>query len=113
MQEIKFRAWNMDQMVWVYFTFVELLAGKAYGQRLTNWGQYTGVKDNSEEPIEVYEGDILQRGNEKPERIYLKQCMWYLSEAKDDQEKDSFVVPSDIFMKRVVGNIYQNSDLLK
>lgn len=72
-------------------------------------------------PVEVYEGDILrwkdwdQEGTEKPDYYVVQrqdsnigfQCY------RNGKELDIFQPISDIFDFEIVGNIYENGDLLK
>jgi len=74
--------------------------------------QYTGLKDKNGE--EIYEDDIVERGNifsgtTKKMKVYWNQngCGWSLKSEKFN------MAMSDLCDLRVIGNIYENPELLK
>lgn len=74
MREIKFRAWNGEQMQYScliagaeYFNALGILADeefakKTYGVKEWKVMQYTGLEDS--QGVEIWEQDIVQRGDE-------------------------------------------------
>ena len=121
-REIKFRAWDtvdkwMDNHFWVYSEGSAYdIPDKTHNTPHTEVEQkpnliimqYTGLKDCN--GVEIYEGDILRDdGNE---------CLWLVgfSErgcfiAHDPDDRRDFVLLDDYEFK-VLGNIYENPELL-
>nr|DAF89160.1 MAG TPA: YopX protein [Podoviridae sp. ctP1X6] len=127
MREIKFRAWhkekkeivdveeidfmnkvinyidndyenNRQEIRGAYFEDIELM-------------QYTGLKDKNNK--EIYEGDVLSNGNdEKPYKVIFENGS-FRAEFEGDFEEYSFYL-IDIVAQHceIVGNIYQNPELL-
>jgi len=113
MREIKFRAWDKWQKEWMYFTI-----GQVWGQDLKErylafcingekFYEFTGLKDKKGK--EIYEGDILQwcdTTNVK-DRWEVKETNggWYPFIENMTTDKP--------FRYEVIGNIYENSELLE
>lgn len=114
MREIKFRAWDKEQekMYYVPAIYFSLkVAALGMGKDSIEVGfdnvelmQYTGLKDKNGK--EIYEGDIVEwftKGNEK-ERA---QVSWWSYPGHWGWW------PNNIYSMEVIGNIYENPELLK
>ncbi|PIM93103.1 hypothetical protein CI111_02925 [Fusobacterium animalis] len=73
--------------------------------------QYTGLKDKNNK--EIYEGDILSDGNdEKPYKVIFENGS-FRAEFEGDFEEYSFDLIDVVAQGcEIVGNIYENSELL-
>lgn len=106
-REIKFRAWNNKiKMMSKSFTFGQVLNfNDQTFKQYTNEEivmQYTGLKDKKEK--EIYEGDITDEGVV----IYHPEYLGFFVERNEE------CVPLyDFAFVEVLGNIYENSSLLK
>jgi uncharacterized phage protein (TIGR01671 family) len=118
MREVNFRAWNKDYKV---MEEVDMNYWYNFNNNLYILMQYTGLED--ENGKEIYEGDILeetitdpQNGDELPYRKFL--VFWagsYASFALKDllNEDNDQETMWDIVGLKIVGNIYENPELLE
>jgi hypothetical protein len=120
-REIKFRAWNRDAKTMDYDPGVdvdwsrvpvnallanEVSTGLGY---VTNYVfmQYTGLKDKN--VVEIYEGDIVVApGGRRWSIVYLGDRFVL----EDNLPGDPVHVPYSLVDCEVIGNIYQNPELL-
>ena len=125
MREIKFRAWikNEKRMDWVsIMQFIGLgrktvilnnkgIAGGDYSFADIVLMQFTGLKDKGGK--EIYEGDILDNSSQT-----IKVCWdsiggkWF-GHYVDKKRTSSFWVGEEFKKYKVIGNIFENSKLLK
>lgn len=125
MREIKFRAWDLknDKMRdWddVKYSWAFSVLGESDKQI---WMQFTGLKDKNGK--EIYEGDIFQcrSGDNKADmqgEIYFDEGCFRMKygyqKPREGQKTDYFlssVIENDGAKEiEVIGNIYENSELL-
>ncbi len=126
-RDIKFRAWDIDRKTMIYDAIVlesNLIKHRASLDNSKNvvWLQYTGIK-------EIYEGDILRSINhyEGKEPFYLYHIVKYdtnysgfMAIHKDNKENTTgngniqlWVYIKNISNFEIIGNIYENPNLLK
>lgn len=133
MREIKFRAWSPENKELIYFDnkkaakdryiaghLMMLMANEHYvGKDLLM--QYTGLKDDN--GVEIYEGDILRAGEDN---FIIKaqwsdkgfwQCQYYYKGEKNKTDGLVYAIKSRAKALDckclVIGNIYENHDLLE
>lgn len=107
MREIKFRIWDINARKWLKSFNIDLLDIPKFN--LAEVNQYIGLKDKNNK--EIYEGDIVTLHNGKYKVIF-------------NTEEARFVL-KDVFFEmdipftnnnnkriEVIGNIYENSELL-
>lgn len=104
-REIKFRAWNPIQQELEYYTLNDLCYNSNRPDIcLEGWQEYTGFADMDGK--EIYEGDILKRFKKNGEPYMRKYPVIHYS----DEELCGLDFREE---KRVIGNIYENPELLE
>lgn len=110
MRDLKFRAWDYTRGKFWYFSVDDTIADIRRVLSLSEWNdlvkqQYTGLKDRNGK--EIYEGDIMEyfsglvpKGTNNIKRVIVR---W--------EEKDACF--AGCWSGVVIGNIYENPELLK
>lgn len=131
MKDIKFRAWDYDTNTMIYpdskletifcFDRVGLSVYQGNGSELSSFElmQYTGLKDKN--GTEIYEGDIIEYHSDIINTFYKINKINRVVEYKygmygiEGIEKGTHIPFANIlkYKYKVIGNIYQNSDLLE
>ena len=116
MREIKFRAWDKERKEWQHFTLQELITGQAtiIWPKLDDWCQYTGLMDRNGK--EIYEGDVVRASiycDEDAQVLEVKYRGTGFVIDYRDSEADYFMLSDFPGTVEVLGNIYENPELLK
>ena len=121
MREIKFRAWNDESNAMGYFTLKELASSSDTTNLITAECpvmQFTGLKDKNRKKI--YEGDIVRLSDNVIHEGILVKCIWnenrigFIYEFLTGKNKSKCTDMVDDWRKyEVIGNIYENPELLK
>jgi hypothetical protein len=124
MREIKFRAWDKVNKCW-YKTELEFYGFALFGEctlmcppRVSDLKnleitQFTGLKDKNGK--EIYEGDILKIKELPPQEVFwvneLAQYRLLPFDCRNEWDKGRTIEFAKIGI--VIGNIYENPELLK
>lgn len=121
MREIKFRAWCKRHKVMIYHIgsinwneqnniFVNQDAKCAGNEILM---QYTGLKDKNGK--EIYEGDILLYDSGSKTSVFYNNGAFVRSYGNSNMYLlyDSFIEDGCLYNYEVIGNIYENPELLE
>lgn len=134
MREIKVRGKRIDNGNWTYGFYVlredESPVGETWEtynqhlictydfQGLTEYevdietvGQYTGIEDNND--VEIYEGDIVKNLNHIKSLTRVGVIVFSEGSFRVDFLIDESPQVIDRFDLEVIGNVYDNSELLK
>jgi uncharacterized phage protein (TIGR01671 family) len=133
MREIKFRAWQPKSKKMLDLQKITPLAispGIAYEGVFVPFTndvivmQFTGAL--SDDKVEIYEGDILENGNgvwlevywnedflQFKQRVFNKRNVESLGYEWQEDPKDRTDVDLRFNFKKIIGNIYENPELLK
>lgn len=123
MRDIKFRAWDNHEQVWMRRNDALFLSANTkgiYNLRKMDGKtivvmQYTGLKDKN--GVEIYERDIIVHAPEYMSWPITLQIIWDALEARYisiDAEGNVYPYAHAVAKdNEVIGNIYENGDLLK
>ena len=111
MREIKFRAWDKDNQRLIEWDEMRMAVLNKYF--LLELLQYTGLHDK--DGREIYEGDIIdargQYSENLPQPVIWWDTGWYVG--YDDGKHNNVTALHALEKPWVIGNIYENPDLLK
>lgn len=124
MREIKFRAWDVNpETQRGRFVFIDIAEGLSADAEwalnvLENFQQYTGLKDKN--GVEIYEGDIVSYGGKWRAPVGFGELKFWGGYNSDDYYGLGFMAGSEPLDPRgeplkyiVIGNIYENPELIK
>lgn len=136
MREIKFRAWDKEGNRMVYSSktyhdadfvcyesgcikcYVKYPYCDSFGDEYDKWQaidnimQYTGLKDKN--GVQIYEGDILNLENHNVIRVVRFDEQVCSFEAYNVNSGEGYyLIQSPFHEYEVIGNIYENQELLK
>lgn len=124
MRKIKFRAWHKEKKIMGEVLGIDILHKEIFFSnedvdcyehtdfKDIELMEYTGLKDKNNK--EIYEGDILSDGNnEKPYKVIFENGS-FRAEFEGYFEEHSFDLIDVVAQGcEVVGNIYENPELIK
>lgn len=119
MRELLFRAYRPAHKDWIYCSFMgrnPIVNGdgpmSGPDEEIGPWLQYTGIVDKNGK--QIYEGDILRyRISGDPDRqrpVYFSEELAAFRIGPDDYWESDRIYPESC---EVIGNIYENKELLK
>jgi hypothetical protein len=118
MREIKSRAWHSEHGEWVYLSLRGV--GTLYGSfnEYERWAEWTGLKDKNGK--EIYEDDIVRMVGGASERGFRFEIYWadaaswrgWGLKGQGHLDKKQYYQTWSSKDAEVIGNIYENPDLL-
>ena len=110
MKEIKFRVWNDEAKVWILNVSEQPISWLFNHAEKCKFMQFTGLKDS--QGLEVYEGDIFDLTSLGASNVKL--VVVKMIEARFVFYFEELNLSAFHFCSRgkVIGNIYENSELL-
>lgn len=124
MREFKFRAWDTEKQEMATVNFIglndyevgmedeECRRWRATYPYVCRLMQYTNLKDKNEK--EIYEGDILKvKVDDGEANLYVKYTNGEYRVVNEGRWEDSLYAYMYFGNVEIVGNIYENKDLLR
>lgn len=125
MREIKFRAWDEVGKNWIYFDLTDAISGRLEREgykvlRLINIGRSTGLSDKN--GVEIYEGDLVRYGvgpsGYSPRKntglvVWEGEGAYFRVKRLNNETGVSWNAYGRELWCEVIGNIYENKELLK
>jgi uncharacterized phage protein (TIGR01671 family) len=114
MRTIKFRAWDKKNKEFAYLFMHGIDAEIIKHQEgdFEGWQQFTGLLDKNGK--EIYEGDIVKTKDEKIGEVEWNRYGWSVKiHTKTDLGLKDYTRQNPDALVEIIGNIYENSELLK
>lgn len=120
MREIKFKLWDKRRGKWLsdysissYDKVLDLYEELDCKREDSILVQYTGLKDKNEK--EIYEGDVVEGFKETSESCYNVKSHVYFQDGCPTVRVDKNYHPClyECSQLKIIGNIYENPELIK